>query len=384
MKTLIIVIDSFGIGEMPDANDFGDVGSNTLKNIYNTVGVNLPNMASLGLYNVEGVNLPYEGKVVGNYARLEEKTHAKDTTAGHYEMMGIVLEKPYPTFPEGFPADFVKLLEEKCGIEFLGNCVASGTEIINRLGKQSIEEKKAILYTSADSVLQVACHDSVLPLEELYRVCATCRELSTGDYNVGRIIDRPFTTEADGTFKRTEDRKDYALCPPTKSALDFFKEAGYDVVGVGKIEDIFQWQGITESYHTKNNEQGLEKSIELSKSDKNGIIFINLVDTDMLFGHRNDAQGYATALEYIDSKLPEIMENLNEEDILIVTADHGCDPTTVSTDHSREYVPMLVYSKSFKQGVDLKTLKGFDTISNNLLCYYGVNEGNSIFDELKK
>ena len=384
MKTLIVVIDSFGIGEMPDASEFNDVGSNTLKNIYNGVGVNLPNMASLGLYNIEGVNLPYDGKVIGSYARLMEKTHAKDTTAGHYEMMGILLSKPYPTFPNGFPQEFVELLEEKCGIQFLGNCVASGTEIINRLGKQSIEEKKAILYTSADSVLQVACHDSVLPLEELYRVCATCRELSTGDYNVGRIIARPFTTTADGSFKRTEDRKDYALCPPEESALDHFKNAGYDVVGVGKIEDIFQWQGLTESYHTKNNEQGLEKTLELSKSDKNGIIFVNLVDTDMLYGHRNDAKGYANALEYIDSKLPEIMKSLNDEDILIVTADHGCDPTTESTDHSREYVPMLVYSKSFKQGVDFKTLVGFDTISNNLLTYYKVKEGDSIFNELKK
>ncbi len=384
MKSLIIVIDSFGIGEMPDANEFGDVGSNTLLNIYKSVPLNLPNMASLGLFNIEGVNLPHNQKLIGNFARLKEKTHAKDTTAGHYEMMGIVLDKPYPTYPNGFPDDLIKELEIKCGIEFLGNCVASGTEIINRLGKQSIKEKKAIVYTSADSVLQIACHDSVLNIDELYKVCEKARIVMSGDHNVGRVIARPFTTAENGEFRRTENRKDYALLPPKKSALDYFKEAGYDVIGVGKIEDIFQSQGLTESYHTKNNQAALEKTLELSASDKNGIIFINLVDTDMLYGHRNDIAGYAQALEGIDEKLIGIMKALNEEDILIVTADHGCDPTTESTDHSREYVPMMIYSKSFVSGVDLKTLNGFDTISNELMKYYGIRKGESIFTKLKK
>ena len=383
MKVVLIVLDSFGIGALPDADRYGDVGSNTYLNIKKNYEFNLPNMENLGLNNIDGINLS-EKKVMGNFGRMAEKTNAKDTTAGHYEICGIVLENPYPTFPNGFPKELMRLIEEGTGFEFLGNEVASGTEIIKRLGAEHLETKKPIIYTSADSVLQIACHTDVLPLEKLYELCEQIRIICAGEYNVGRIIARPFATDKNGEFYRIEARKDFALSPPSDTMLDKLKANGRDVVCVGKIEDIFCGRGITESYHTKNNADGIKEIIKQSaRTDLDGIVFANLNDTDMLFGHRNDYVGYANALKNFDDSLPEIINGLSEDDILIVTADHGCDPTTKSTDHSREYVPILIYGKSLKQNVNLGTLKGFDNISKMILNLFDIKNSESILDLLK-
>lgn len=371
MRVFLMVIDSFGIGEMPDSYIFNDVGSNTYKHIVQKTGIDLINMKKLGLNDIEGVCLPSPNEKIGSFARLEEKSMAKDTTAGHFEMAGIPLSKPYPVFPNGFPQEVMLKIETETGYKFIGNEVASGTEIINRLGKEHIKTGKPIIYTSQDSVLQIAAHIKTIDINELYRICAIIRSIMSGKYGVGRIIARPFDDDGDKFF-RTPDRKDFALTPPKGSMLDKLSDKGYDVIAVGKIEDLFQSSGITESYHTKNNEQGLAKIIELTKRSFNGISFINLVDTDMLFGHRNDYMGYAEALKNIDNKIPEICSNFAEDDFLLITADHGCDPTTASTDHSREYVPLLIYGKKLKAGIDLGTLIGFDVISKSILDLFDI------------
>ena len=383
MRVFLIVIDSFGVGEMPDAKEFGDQGSNTFLNIYNQTKLQLPTLFSLGLGNLDGINLSLNTKIKGSYAKLSEKTKAKDTTAGHYEIAGIVLDKPYPVFPNAFPKDFVKTLEQQCGVEFIGNEVASGTEIIQRLGDEHQKTLKPILYTSQDSVLQIAADENLFGLKRLYEVCEKCRELCKGEFNVSRIIARPFVKN-DNSFVRTQNRHDYALMPPQKSMLDKLKENGYDVISVGKIKDIFCGQGITKALEGKNNEQALYSVLQAVKQDFNGLLFANLVDTDMLFGHRNNVQGYADALMYIDKQLEIIINNLNQNDILIVTADHGCDPTTQSTDHSREYVPLLIYGKSLKSGVNLGTIHGFDIISKSILDLFKIEEHqNSVFNIIK-
>lgn len=378
MRTFLIVIDSFGVGELPDAYKFGDEGSNTFVNTYKKIKFDLPNMASLGLYDIDGIGLKHNEKVVGDYCKLKEFAPAKDTTAGHYEISGIKLKHPYPVYPNAFPEKLVKKLEKACGIHFIGNEVASGTEIIARLGEQSIKEKSAILYTSADSVLQIACHMSVLKLDELYKVCEIARKIMKGKNSVGRIIARPFDGEV-GKFYRTEFRKDYALNPPKPSMLVYFKKKGYDVIGVGKIEDIFNFIGLTESYHTRSNLEAIAKMAELVRKDFNGIVFANYNDTDMLYGHRNNPQGYADALVEIDKSIPDIISNLHDEDILMITADHGCDPTTPSTDHSREYIPLMIYSKSLKHGVNLGVLDGFDNIAKSIMDYYGIKKYDKSF-----
>ena len=383
MRTFLIVIDSFGVGELPDAYKFGDEGSNTFLNIYKQTKVNLQNLASLGLYNIDGINLPHSQKVVGNFGKMSEYANAKDTTAGHYEIAGILNKHPNPVYPNGFPKDVLEKLEKECGVEFLGNVVASGTEIIKQLGAEHLRTGMPILYTSQDSVLQIAAHIDVVPLEKLYKICETARSVMKGKHNVGRVIARPFAGKV-GEFYRTDDRKDYSLLPPKRSMLEDFKENGYDAIGVGKISDVFCGVGITEDHHTKNNKAAIEKTLELSNRNFNGLAFINLVDTDMLFGHRNDVQGYANALKEIDEFLPKLMQNLNEDDVLIVTADHGCDPTTQSTDHSREFVPLLIYGKQLKQGVNLHTLNGFNNIAISLLDYYGIKiSKKSLFNIIK-
>lgn len=372
MKIALIVLDSFGVGEMPDADKFGDKGSNTYLNIYNKTNISLPNMSSLGLNNIEGINLNHS-PVKGNYGRMKELTFAKDTTAGHYEISGLILEHPYPTFPNGFPQELINTLEKELGVEFLGNEVASGTEIIKRLGKQHLREKKPIIYTSADSVLQIATHIDAFSLDELYSMCEKARNICTVPYNVGRIIARPFVTNENGEFYRLDTRKDYALEPPEETMLDQIKSCGMDTVCIGKIEDIFCFRGITESYHTRNNTDGIKEIIkQCSRRDINGLIFANLNDTDMLYGHRNDYIGYANALKEFDDNLPRIIESLDTDDILIVTADHGCDPTTPSTDHSREYVPIMVYGKNTNSNINFGTLIGFDNISKFVLNTLGI------------
>jgi len=384
MKVLLIVIDSFGIGEMPDAHKFNDIGSNTYLNIYNNTNLSLPNMEKLGLKNIDGINLT-NNETIGSYARLKEKTFAKDTTAGHYEICGVIMENPYPTFPNGFPNELLEKIKEETGVEFLGNKVASGTEIIKELGEEHLKTKKPILYTSADSVLQIAAHSNIYSVDELYQLCEKIRNICANPpFNMGRIIARPFASNEKGEFYRLDSRKDYALSCPEKNLLDKLKENNYDTVCIGKIEDIFNFRGITESYHSRNNTDGIKEIIKHAKRrDINGLIFANLNDTDMLFGHRNDVAGYAKALMEIDTAIPEIIDSLAGDDIMLITADHGCDPSTPSTDHSREYVPLLIYGKNIKSNVNLGTLDGFDNISKAILNEFNIENNNSFLNDLK-
>lgn len=389
MRTFLVVIDSFGIGAMPDAEKFGDQGSDTYGNIVCGTGLQLENFASLGLNNIDGVAKKFaNGREIipvknpkAAYGRLSEKTFAKDTTAGHYEIAGLVLAHPFRVFPNAFPKDIVEDLERATQVRFLGNEVASGTEIIQRLGDEHLRTKCPILYTSQDSVLQIAADTSVVPLESLYRICEKAREVMQGDRAVGRVIARPFI-HANGKFTRTEDRKDFALEPPGETLLDRFYKAGISVTAVGKIKDIFDGRGITESFHTGNNTQGLEVLQELVKVSQEGLVFVNLVDTDMLYGHRNNVLGYADALREIDKNLPTMESNLREDDVLILTADHGCDPTTPSTDHSREYVPLLIFGRNVPP-INLGTMCGFDNIADYIAERHGLGQNSVICDKLR-
>ena len=389
MRTFLVVIDSFGIGAMPDAEKFGDIGSDTYGNIVCETGLELENFAALGLNNIDGVAKAFNnGRAIipvknpkAAYGRLSEKTFAKDTTAGHYEIAGLVLEHPFRVFPNAFPKDVVDDLEKATGVRFLGNEVASGTEIIQRLGEEHLRTGYPILYTSQDSVLQIAADTSVIALENLYCICEKAREVMQGDRAVGRVIARPFI-HANGKFTRTEDRKDFALEPPGETLLDRFSKAGIPVTAVGKIKDIFDGRGISESFHTGNNTQGLAVLQDLIKSSQDGLLFVNLVDTDMLYGHRNNVVGYAAALKEIDENLPMMEKNLKAGDVLIITADHGCDPTTPSTDHSREYVPLLIYGQDVP-AVNLGTLCGFDNIADYIARRHGLRQKSVIYDTLK-
>ena len=385
MKTILIVIDGLGIGEMPDANLFGDEDSNTYLNIKKQVKFNLPNLEKLGINNIDGINLS-SAPAIGNYARLSEITMAKDSTAGHYEMSGLILKNPYPVFKNGFPLELMKKLETATGLEFLGNEVASGTEIIKRLGQTHLETKKPIIYTSADSVLQIATHADAFNLEELYSICEKARKVCSGKYNVSRVIARPFATDSTGEFYRLDERKDYALLPPKKTMLDKLHEKGIDTVCIGKIEDIFCHRGISESVHTQNNKDGLKEILkQMERNDVNGLIFANLNDTDSKLGHRNNTRDYAKALVEIDNYIPKIIERMNGDDILMITADHGCDPTTISTDHSREFVPLLIYGKNLENNVNFGTIRGFDIISKTILNHFSIEHHEEcLITKLKK
>lgn len=367
-RVILIVFDSVGIGELPDAEEYGDVGSNTLGNISKAVGgLEIPTLYKLGIGNIQGVkNLSGCEKPIGNFGKCAELSKGKDTVTGHWEMAGIVLKIPLNTYPQGFPEDIIEEFQVKIGRKVLGNKVASGTEIINELGKEHVDTGYPIVYTSADSVFQVAAHEKVIPLEELYKMCKIAREMLLGDRTVGRVIARPFIYDK-GKYVRTSNRKDFALDPPGKTMLDYIKEAGLDVMAVGKIEDIYNKRGITEAVHIKNNMDGIDKTLSYMKKNKQGLIFTNLVDFDMLYGHRNDVEGYAKALVEADKRIPEIISNMNERDVLIITADHGCDPTTKSTDHSREYIPVLVYGKNLKAGVDIGIRKSYSDIGKTIL-----------------
>lgn len=350
-RAAIIVLDSVGIGELPDASKYGDEGSNTLVNIKKKYPeFNVPNMAALGLGNIQGNETYLLGKAdnpKGCYGKMSEASNGKDTTTGHWEIAGIVTENPFPTFTDtGFPKEIMDKFESAIGRKTLGNCAASGTAIINELGDEHVKTGYPIVYTSADSVFQIACHEDVIPVNELYKMCETAREILVGNYAVARVIARPFVGTGNGSYTRTERRKDFSLAPTSTTILDLIKEKGMTVAAIGKIEDIFEHRGMTVTDHTTNNNDGIDKTIEYLKKDFEGLLFTNLVDTDMIYGHRNDVKGYAEAVMYFDSKLPEIMEAMKDEDILIITADHGCDPTTPSTDHSREYVPLLVCGKT--------------------------------------
>lgn len=371
-RVILIVLDSVGVGELPDAAKYGDEGSNTLGNLAKAVGgLALPNMEKLGLGNIidiEGV--PAAKHPIGAYGKAAEKSAGKDTTTGHWELAGVISERPFPVYPDGFPPEVIEVFEKRIGRKVLGNKVASGTEIIKELGDEHVRTGMPIVYTSADSVFQIAAHEEVIPVEELYEICKIAREILQGDHAVARVIARPFVGKS-GQYVRTYNRADFSLKPPHHTLLDCVEKAGMEVIGVGKIWDIFAGQGITKALHTEGNMDGVNKTLEAMDVLKQGLIFSNLVDYDMLYGHRNDSEGYAKALEDFDRRLPEIMEKLKETDVLIVTADHGCDPTTASTDHSREYVPVLIYGDRIKAGVNLGTLSCFSDIGQTVADFLG-------------
>ncbi|MEG1525159.1 MAG: phosphopentomutase [Clostridia bacterium] len=369
-RAIVIVLDSVGIGELPDASDFGDVGAHTLGNIFANRGrLALPNLYNLGLSNIENSRLPKTKDIPeGCYGRCAERTLAKDTTCGHWEMAGHPLDQPFQTYPHGFPVPFIREFEARIGRKTLGNCVASGTEIIQRLGDEHVKTGAPIVYTSADSVFQIAAHERVIPLQELYHICEIAREMLTGDYLVGRVIARPFLGE-NGKYQRTENRKDFALAPFQDTILDALDSRGLKVVGIGKIEDIFCHRGLTVSNHTRNNNTGIQATVDMINSGDGSFVFTNLVDTDMLYGHRNDVEGYASALERFDQSVPALLAGLKESDILMITADHGCDPTTAGTDHTREYIPLLVTGPRIKSGVNLGTHSSFADIGATVYTY---------------
>ncbi len=371
-RAVVIVFDSLGIGALPDAALYGDEGSDTLDNLARAAGgVSLPNLSSMGLGLIEGVEtVEAVLEPSGSYGRMKERSAGKDTATGHWEIAGVITKRPLPTFPEGLPKEMLERFSEITGYGWLGGMPASGTEIIERLGQEHLSTGKLIVYTSADSVFQIAAHEKLVPLEELYRVCALAREFLYG-YNVGRVIARPFTGSP-GSFKRTGRRRDWSMAPPVPTLLDHITGGGLEVAGIGKIGDIFCHKGLTEEIHTAGDPDGIDKTIEAIGRVKEGLIFTNLVDFDTSYGHRNDAVGYARALERIDARLPEVMGALGPSDILFITADHGCDPTTPSTDHSREYVPLLVWGKSIKKGVSLGTRETFADLGQTIAGFLGV------------
>lgn len=368
-RAFLIVLDSVGVGAMPDAKEWGDEGSHTLNAIRNHPEFACPNLEKLGLFNVQGVG----GGVASPrtcYARMNESSKGKDTTIGHWEIAGVYSPKPFPTYPNGFPKEVLDEFEKRTGRGVLCNKPYSGTEVIKDYGEEHLRTGKLIVYTSADSVFQIAAHEDLVPVETLYKYCEIAREMLQGEHGVGRVIARPFTGEY--PFTRTPRRHDYSLVPPTPNLPSVMKENGFDVISVGKIFDIFAGQGFTESYPTVNNEDGMDKTMAIAKRDFNGLCFVNLVDFDMVYGHRNDVAGYARAMTAFDKRLGELLPTLGEEDILIITADHGCDPLTPSTDHSREYTPMLAYGKKLKQGIDLGTRESFADIGATLLEWFGL------------
>ena len=373
-RVFLIVLDSFGIGEMPDAAKSGDEGSNTISAVSKVDGFNMKNMRSYGLFNIDGVKC-YKKSInpKGAFARMTEVSKGKDTTIGHWEIAGIQSEQPLPTFPNGFPEEVINKFEELTGRKVICNKPYSGTQVLLDYGKEHVETGALIVYTSADSVFQIAAHEEVVPVEELYNYCEIAREMLVGEVGVGRVIARPFVGEYPN-YIRTSNRHDYSLVPPKTTMLDQLKDNNYSVIAVGKINDIFADKGITEFVRTKNNDDGMEKTIEFAKKEFEGLCFVNLVDFDMLYGHRNDVVGYANALTKFDEQVTDVISNLNEEDILIITADHGCDPTTPSTDHSREYTPMVMIGKKVKSGTNLKTRESFADIAATILEYFGVEQ----------
>lgn len=386
-RVFLIVLDSFGIGEMPDAKKYGDEGSNTLAAIVKSKKYKTPNLEKLGLFNIEGVDCKEDVEnPLGSFARLAESSNGKDTTTGHWEMAGIISENPFPTFPDGFPEDFLEEYSKRVGRKILCNKPYSGTEVIKDYGKEHLETGALIVYTSADSVFQVAGHEDVISLEELYRCCEIAREMLQGDLGVGRVIARPFVGK-EGSFERTRNRHDYALDPTGPIVMDDLVKNGFDSIGVGKIYDIFAGKSVEESYKMEDNIDGMNITLDLCDKDFNGLCFVNLVDFDMIYGHRNDVDGYANAASEFDKQLGQMMDKLREDDIVIITADHGCDPSTESTDHSREYVPMIIFGDKIKSGVDLKTRNTFADIGKTVADIFGIESpipGTSFYKEVSK
>ncbi|MCH9025441.1 MAG: phosphopentomutase, partial [candidate division Zixibacteria bacterium] len=373
-RGIILVIDACGVGELPDAADYGDLGSSTIPNVARAVGgLNMPNCQKLGLGNIveiEGVS-PAE-KPSGSFGKMAERAAGKDSTSGHWEMAGVVIESPFPTFPDGFPRDLVERFEKEANVKTIGNVAASGTEIIERLGKEHIDSGAIILYTSADSVFQLAAHEDIISVERLYEICAIAREMLSGKFGVGRVIARPFTGEP-GNFARTARRRDFSLEPPADTILDLLHKSGRRVLSIGKIYDLFVGRGITEKIKTADNTEVMQNIIEaIENSSEYDLIFANCVDFDEKWGHRNDEKNFARSLEEFDMQLGKLLGKLRDDDLLIITADHGCDPTIkTSTDHTREYVPLLVYGKNARAGINLGTRETFADIACTLADVYG-------------
>ena len=385
-KAILIVLDSVGIGALEDAVSYGDAGADTLGHIMAACHPQIPNMMKLGLGNIDEIS--FSGDITepeGCYGKLKEVSAGKDTTTGHWEIAGVQLSRPFPTFPNGFPQDFIERFEQATGRGTLGNKPASGTAILDELGEEHMATGKLIVYTSADSVFQIAAHEEVVPVKELYRYCEIAREMLKDELEVGRVIARPFLGEKAGAFKRTGNRKDFSAVPPT-TMLELLERNGKTVYGVGKIEDIFCLKGITKSNHAAGNAKCMEATFEAMQEDFDGLLFVNLVDFDMVYGHRRDVQGYAKALETFDAQIPQIKELMGEEDILILTADHGCDPCHTGTDHTREHVPVLVWGKKMKGGVNLGIRKTYADLSATVLDFFGIEntlKGTSMLSEMK-
>ena len=373
-RVFLIVLDSLGIGDLPDAKAFGDEGSNTLATIRAHANFNCPNLTRLGLFEIDGTNGEKGGKHTAAVARMRERSMGKDTTTGHWEIAGLVSASPLPTYPNGFPKELIDEYEKRTGHKVLCNLPYSGTEVIKDYGEAQRRTGGLIVYTSADSVFQIAAHEDVVPIEELYRCCQIARELLVGEHGVGRVIARPFNGEY--PFTRTPRRHDYSLLPPDKTMLDLLSEQGFDTLSVGKIYDIFAGKGIVESMPTAGNADGMEKTMALVDRDFHGLCFVNLVDFDMLYGHRNDIAGYAKALSEFDAWLGDFLPNLRTDDLLIITADHGCDPRTPSTDHSREYTPMLMYGADILP-MNLGTRECFSDVSATILEALGADKNNT-------
>ncbi len=384
-RVFIIVLDSCGCGEMPDSYLWHDEGSNTLGAIRKDEHFDCPNLVNLGLFNIEGVGGGVSDPKA-SFARMKETSMGKDTTIGHWEIAGIISPKPLPTYPNGFPDDVIEEFEKRTGRKVLCNKPYSGTEVIKDYGEEHIKTGALIVYTSADSVFQIAAHEDVVPVLELYRYCQIARDMLQGEHCVGRVIARPFTGE--WPFTRTSNRHDYSLIPPHTTMLDVLKKHNLATISVGKIYDIFAGKSVSESNRTTSNAKGMEVTLDIQKRDFEGLCFVNLVDFDMKYGHRNDIVGYASAMTEFDRYLGEFMKNMRKEDVLIITADHGCDPSTPSTDHSREYVPMIVYGDGIKAGVDLGTRSTFADISATVLDYLGVDKedtaGESFLSKVAK
>lgn len=385
-RVFLIVLDSFGIGAMPDSADYGDVGVNTILSISKSEKFKINNLKKMGLFNIDGVNCgSKEEKPLAAHCRLKELSAGKDTTIGHWEIAGIVSNKPLPTYPDGFPKEVLDEFSRRTGREVICNKPYSGTAVINDYGDEHVKTGALIVYTSADSVFQIAAHEDIVPLEELYHYCKIAREVLRGEHGVGRVIARPFKGES-GNYMRTSNRHDYSLEPPMKTMLDALQVTGLSTIAVGKIYDIFAGQGISEHVYTSGNADGMQKTLEYAKRDFEGLCFTNLVDFDMLYGHRRDIDGYANALSEFDSWLSEFLPLLREDDILMITADHGCDPAySATTDHTREYVPLIIYGNKINPQ-NLGTREGFYNITQ-IVCHYlldGGNENKTMLTEILK
>lgn len=387
-RVILVILDSLGVGALPDSEKYGDIGVNTLNNIAKHVDrFNIPNLINLGIGNLEGItHVPSSEHTLGAYGRSMEVSNGKDTTMGHWEIAGLNISEPFHTYPNGFPDEIIKPFEEKTGRKVVCNAPASGTVVIDEYGKHHMETGDLIVYTSADSVFQIAAHEDVVSIEDLYKYCEIAREMLMGEHQVARVIARPFIGQV-GNFSRTSNRHDYSLKPFDRTVLDQLKDAGKDVIAVGKIVDIFDGEGITESVHTKSNMDGVDKTIDYMKKDNHGLIFSNLVDFDAMYGHRRNIEGYRDALEAFDLRLPEIYEAMNDEDILILAADHGNDPSYKGSDHTREHIPMLIYGKSIKENVNIGTRDSFADIAATIAEILEIEapiNGQSFYSLIKK